>query len=564
MLFEKRGLLLACAACFLSAILTGCQQPPEADLILTNGRIITLDREGTVAEAVAIRGERIARVGSNRDVRGLGGRGTRVVDLGGKTVIPGFNDAHLHFRSGGFFLLQVNLVGVTTLEEIERRVRASAEMLPPGAWIEGRGWDHTLLPVSGWPSKDLLDRAARQNPVYLRRVCGHIGWANTAALEAAGVTRGTPDPQGGQIVRDPEGNPTGILKEEACNLVSDVIPKPSKERLRVAIETAMREAARLGVTSVQEMGTSPEALTVYRELHDEGALTVRIYASPAIDSGLVHFPGLGLGSGFGDPWLRLGLLKGFSDGALGAATAALLEPYSDHPGTKGILVKPEEEIRKEILEAHRMGSQVAFHAIGDRGNRVVLDAIEAALDAFPRPDPRHRIEHAQVLAPQDIPRFSELGVIASMQPTHCTSDMRWAGDRLGRERVRGAYAWRSLVDAGARLAFGTDWPVESLDPIPGLYSAATRQDPDGNPAGGWHAEERITVEEALRAYTLGSAHASFEEHLKGSIEEGKLADLVVLSQAVLEIPPEALLETKVLMTIVGGKVVFEEHPEPSR
>jgi len=538
---------------------TGCQQSLEADLILVNGRMITLDGEGTVAEAVAIRGETIERVGSNREIRALAGRRTSVVDLQGRTVVPGFNDAHLHFESGGFSLLRVDLRGVTSPEEVLRRVRASADTLPAGSWIRGRGWDHTLLPGGRWPTKEVLDRAAPRNPVYLRRVCGHVAWVNSAALRAAGITQHTPDPPGGQIVRDRGGEPTGILKEEARSLVSDVIPPPSMAERRLAIQTALQEAARLGLTSVQEMGTSPEAFAIYQELRDRGDLTVRIYACPAIDSALAHLPGVGIRTGLGDPWLRVGVSKEYADGALGAATAALLEPYQDHPGSRGIMVTPEERIRSLVRGAHRAGQQVTFHAIGDRANRVVLDAIEEALRENPRPDPRHRIEHAQVLAPEDIPRFARLGVIASMQPTHCTSDMRWAEDRLGPGRIQGAYAWRSLLESGARLAFGTDWPIEGLDPIEGLYAAVTRRDRSGHPEGGWHPEQCLTLEEALRAYTVGAAYASFEENLKGSIEAGKLADLVVLSKPIFEISPDELLQTEVVMTIVGGRTVFERQ-----
>jgi predicted amidohydrolase YtcJ len=537
----------------------GDSETLEADMILVGGKVITLDDRNTIAEAVAIRGDRIERVGTNREIRRLAGKDTRVVDLGGNTVVPGFNDTHLHFESGGLSLIQVRLNGVTSYNEIQERVKARADSLPAGMWIQGRGWDHTIRPGGQWPTKEILDEAVSDHPVYLRRICGHVAWVNSAALAAAGIDRSTRAPEGGEIVRDSSGNPTGILKEEAVNLVADVIPPRSAEERSIAVRTALREAARLGVTSVQEMGTHPETMKIYQDLHDRSELTVRIYASPAIDSALVYLNPLGLRSTFGDSWLRLGVVKGYADGALGAATAALLAPYSDRPETRGILVQSEAETADEILRAHRAGQQVAFHAIGDRGNRVVLDAIEAAVRSDPRPDPRHRIEHAQVLAPEDIPRFARLGVIASMQPTHCTSDSRWAEDRLGPDRAKGAYAWRSVLDSGAHLAFGTDWPIESLDPLRGLYAAVTRMDEEGRPAGGWHPEQCLTIEEALRAYTRGSAYASFEEDVKGSIEVGKLADLAVLSRPILEIPAAEILETEVVMTIVGGKIVYRKN-----
>ncbi len=553
---------LAVPAALLSMCMSvGCSdsRAPEADLILVNAKVVTLDSSNSIAGAIAIRGDRIQRVGSNREVLAHARDRTRILDLRGKTVVPGFNDAHLHFESGGFSLTEVDLRGVARMEEIERRIRSEARALPEGSWIRGRGWDHTLFPGGRWPTREPLDNWAPRNPVYLRRVCGHAAWVNSAALEAAGIARNTPDPEGGEIARDAGGVPTGILKENACDLVKDVIPERSPEERRRAARAALSEAARLGVTSVQDMGTSLETMAVWEDLRNRGELTVRIGASPLVEEGRDSLPSGWDRSRFQDTWLRVGPVKMYSDGALGAATAALLKPYQDHPTSRGMLVTPAETLGKLVGEAHRSSLQVAIHAIGDRGNRVVLDAIEKATLSSPRPDSRHRVEHAQVLAPEDIPRFVELGIIASMQPTHCTSDMRWAEDRLGPVRVRGAYAWRSLLDCGTDLAFGTDWPIEHLDPLLGLYAAVTRQDAEGHPPGGWYPDQCITLEEALRAYTLGSAYASFEEDIKGSIEEGKLADLVVLSRPVMEIPTGELLETEVVMTIVGGRIVFQKE-----
>lgn len=527
-------------------------------MILLNGKIVTLDPGNAVVEAVAICGERVERTGSNQEIRSLAGKNTLVVDLDGRTVLPGFNDAHLHFEAGGFSLLQVRLYGVTTPEEIQRRVKTMVDSLPEGSWVRGRGWDHTLLPGSRWPTKELLDEAAPDNPVYLRRVCGHVGWANSAALKAAGITRHTPDPEGGEIVRYRDGNPTGILKEDAGSLIADAIPERTAEERRRAIETALREVARLGITSVQEMGTSPEALDIYQELYDRGNLTVRISASLNVEEGDDHLPPVRDLSQYDSHRLRIGSAKVYADGALGAATAALLEPYHDHPDSRGIVVTPKARIRRLVCRANQEHRQMAVHAIGDRANRMVLDAYAEASHEYPFPGHRHRIEHDQVLAPEDIPRFAEMGIIVSMQPIHCTSDMRWAEDRLGPERIKGAYAWRSVLDTGAHLAFGSDWPNDKLDPILGIHAAVTRQNADGLPEGGWYPEQCISLEEALRAYTLGSAYASFEEDIKGSIEEGNLADLVVLSKPIFEIQPRKLLETKVLMTIMGGKIVYEQ------
>jgi predicted amidohydrolase YtcJ len=526
-------------------------------LIFVNGRIITLDPDLPLAEAVAIRGEWIERTGTNQEIRELATENTRVFDLEGMTVTPGFNDAHLHFQSGGFFLLEVRLDGVDSMEEIRRRVRERVHSMPAGSWIRGRGWDHTLLPGNQWPTREILDGVAPRNPVYLRRICGHIGWANSAALKAAGITRETPDPDGGEIVRDRNGDPTGILKEDAKELVSDVIPDRSQKERHHAIQAAMARVASLGITSVQEMGTDPEVLDIYKELLREGKLTVRINACPDVEEGEDHIPPEWDLTGVDPNWLKASHVKAYSDGALGAATAALLEPYSDHPDSRGIAVRTPENIQDLVCEANRAGRSMTIHAIGDRANRIVLDAYAEANRKHAFPNPRQRVEHAQVLAPEDIARFAELGVIASMQPIHCTSDMRWAEDRLGPERAKGAYAWRSVLDSGAHVAFGSDWPNDKLNPILGLHASVTRQDAEGHPAGGWHPEQRIALEEALRAYTLEPAYASFEENIKGSIEKGKLADLVVLSRPIFEVEPAELLETEVVMTIVGGRIVYE-------
>lgn len=510
----------------------------------------TMNPSQPYAEAIAIGGQRIIAVGSGEEIKPLIGKATRVINLEGKLALPGFNDAHIHFIEGGLSLLEVNLRGVTTIEEFQRRVKERASSLPAGAWLTGGGWDHEILPGGMMPTKGILDAIAPHNPVLLSRLDLHTSLANSKALEMAGITGDTPQPAGGKIVKNlATGEPTGILKEKAVDLVSRVVPPPSLERRLAAAREALKEARLYGVTSIHD-NTTTAGREVYRYLLENGELTVRVYA-------LLRDRPTGERTGIGDERLKIGAEKGFIDGALGSSTALLFEPYADDPTTRGLAQVSQAALKEAIKEAHRRGMQVAWHAIGDAANRMALDAIEAALRETPRRDHRHRIEHAQVLAPADIPRFAQLGVIASMQPAHCISDMPWTETRLGAERAKGAYAFRSLLDSGARIAFGTDWPVDSLNPMKGLYAAVTRQSLKGEPEGGWHPEQRLTMEEALRLYTLGSAYASFEEGIKGSLEAGKLADIVVLSQDILTIPAGGIMETEVVMTILGGRVIYE-------
>ncbi|HLG94664.1 MAG TPA: amidohydrolase [candidate division Zixibacteria bacterium] len=531
-----------------------------ADLVFKSGKVVTIDAALPQAEAVVILGNRIAFVGANSEAEKWVGPKTKVVDLQGKLLLPGFNDAHCHLVSGGFSLLRVNLAGAKTLKEIQEKVGAAVKKAPKGAWVQGRGWDHTLFNKGEWPTKEMLDAAAPNTPVYLRRIDGHVSWVNSAALKAAKITKNTPDTAGGEIVRDKSGNPTGIFKELADDLVARAIPEPSYAELRQAVETGLLEARRLGVTSLQEISTSA-AIVVYNDLLKGGKLTARISSWLSLDTvkHISSYAEVRKSFPADSSVLKLGLLKALADGTMGSRTAMFFQPYSDDSSTTGIPHYTQEELERLVFAADSMGFQVGIHAIGDSGNFVALLAYsQAILQNQPR-ERRHRIEHAQLVRLADISAFKELGIITSMQPTHCTSDMRWAEARAGKERCKGAYAWRSFLNAGVPLAFGTDWAVEPLNPMGGLYAATTRQDLEtGQPEGGWFPEQRLSMMEAVRAYTLGSAYADFRENELGSITVGKLADLVVLDKNIFTIPLRGVLSTSVLMTVMDGKIVYRK------
>lgn len=536
----------------------------RADLVLVNGKVFLADSAGTVVQALAVRGGRVVAAGTDAEVRRLAGPGTETVDLGGRLVTPGFNDAHVHFGSGGQGLLNVQLTGTTSLAEIERRVAAAAAQAQPGEWILGRGWDHTRLPASelgpgGWPTKEILDRAAPRNPVLLSRVDGHTSWANSAALRLAGIDRGTANPSGGEIVRDARGEATGILKETAEGLVSRHVPAPTLAQTRRGIRAALELAARTGVTSVQTDASELD-VQVYRELAAADSLSVRVYGWFPLDARVIQALRAGrVQAHTGDEWVRVGMVKGYTDGTLGSRTAYMLEPFADDHSTHGLPQYSDAQLDSLVTAADAAGLQVILHAIGDAANRQALDAFErAAARNGPRAR-RHRIEHAQVLDAADIPRFRRLGVIASMQPTHATSDMRWAETRIGRERAsEGAYAWRSLLDAGATVVFGTDFPVEPLPPVEGIYSAVTRQSREepGVPPGGWLPAQRLTREDAIRLYTAASAFGEWEEGRKGTLRPGMLADLVVWDRDLLTVPDVEILQAVPVRTVVGGRTVY--------
>lgn len=535
-----------------------CKKPLPADLVLKNGHIFTVDRNNLLAEAVAVTGNRIIAVGSNRQIEKFVKPGvTKVIDLEGKFVAPGFNDSHVHFFSVGSALEKVDLVGITSYDQMRERVAARVKKVEPGQWIIGRGWDQSLIPDRAWPTKEVIDEVSRDNPVSLSRVDGHSVLVNSYVLKESGITADTPDPDGGKIVRDPDtGEPTGVLKENAMGLVkrSHYGKNGEEDNLR-HLKLALGQAKILGVTSIHHIGSG---LEFFDQAAGNGELTVRVYYCPELTDDpetLREYSEL-KEKYKNNPLIGFGFLKSFIDGTLGSATAALFEPYNDDPSTSGVLVIEPEKLEKMVLEADRRGFQIGIHAIGTRGNHLVLDVYEKAIQANGRREARHRIEHTQLLAESDLPRFAQLGVIASMQPSHCITDKRFAEDRLGKKRCRYAYAWRSVLDAGANIAFGTDAPVEILNPMDGLYAAVTRKDREGEKGEGWFPEEKLTMEEAIQLYTLGSAYASFEEDIKGSIEPGKLADMVVLSQNLLEIPEDKVLDTEVVYTIFDGRVIY--------
>jgi len=521
-------------------------------LILENGRIYTLNPELPLAEAVVVQGSRIAYVGRTADVRAWAGHGGwEVVDLQGRTVLPGLTDAHVHFAGYALARTRLNLSGIRSLEEALALVVRWAERTPEGTWIQGGGWNHNLW-GGRWPTRQDLDAVAPRHPVALQRVDGHSLWVNTMALRLAGIEPGTHAPLGGEIVVDEEGQPTGILKERAAELVLEHIGRPDAAERQRLLNEAFSEAHALGITGVHAPEEA-ESFSDYQALYARRSLRLRVLAHIP-QNRLEEAIALGIRSGFGDARLRVGALKIFADGSLGSKTASLLQDYEDEPGYRGLPTILPHELNHWVDRAAQAGISVAIHAIGDRAVRLALDAIERAQSKAGRPTVPHRIEHAQLLHPQDIPRFGELGVVASMQPIHCTSDMPVAR-RLWGERCRYAYAWRSLLNAGAVLAFGSDTPVEPMDPWAGLHAAVTRERPDGTPAGGWYPEERLTIEEAVRAYTIGPAIAAGELHLKGTIEEGKVGDLIVLDRDIFRIPPQEILGTRVEMTIIGGEVV---------
>ncbi len=532
-------------------------QAPAADLLVLNARVVTVNPRQPSAEAFAVAGERIAWVGSTAEARRRYPGAGQVIDLQGATVIPGIIDAHTHLQSLGESLLKLNLQDIPGESAIVERVRQAAARTPPGGWILGWGWDEGKW-ASHYPDNAALSRATPDHPVFLVGLHGFAGWANRKALALAGVTRTTPNPDKGQILRDPRsGQATGILTNSAQELVTRHIPPLTAEQTRRAVQAAAAECVRHGLTSVHEARVSGPMLAAFRELHAAGQLPLRIFVMldgadrPLVDGWLARGPEI-------DPRHRLTVrsVKLFADGALGSRGAALLEPYSDQPASRGVVTLSGEAVHDLTRRALARGFQVATHAIGDAANRQVLDAYERALRETGARDARLRIEHAQVLAPADIGRFARLGVIASMQPTHATSDMAWAEKRVGPTRIKGAYAWRSILDTGAHLPLSSDFPGETLDPFHGIYAAVTRQSPDGSPAGGWFPEQRLTLDQALRGYTQEAAYAEWEEGNKGSIEPGKLADFLVLSDDIRKLSGKQLLGLRVERTYLGGERVY--------
>jgi len=584
----------------LLAVLLPAQEPLPASIIparpahiaLLNAKVWTLEPDQPVAEAIAIRGQRIMKVGSNAEIRKLVSGDTRIINLRGGLVLPGFIDNHTHFASAGRLLLGLNLLDVNEPERFRARVAEAAARLPAGAWLTGGDWgayaqwgkasagqpaEPSPSQMEFLPSKALIDPVTGDRPAYISRFDRELFLANSLALKAAGITRDTPDPDGGEIVRDADGEPTGLLRGAAGKVVEAVMPPPSREQRLAEARRALEEAARWGVTSIHDNVADFDQLELFRDLQKSNELTVRVWARLWLSEWqnvreyirVYRVPPAS--GGWGDQYIRLGGLKAWVDGIMGNSTALFFEPYLHQPENSGRLREvmfPEGNLEKLVKEADLAGFTVTVHAIGDKANRILLDTYQRVFEENPARDRRFRVVHAQVVAPEDFPRFGALGLIAEVQPYHCIDDMRWMEERIGHERARGAYAFRSLLDGGATLSFGSDWPGTNasyypINPLLGIYAAVTRQTLTGQPAGGWFAGQRVSVEEAVRFFTLNNAYAAFEENIKGSIKEGKLADLVVLDRDIFSVPPQELRDTQVLFTIFDGRVIYEKGAKPS-
>jgi predicted amidohydrolase YtcJ len=546
------------AALAIGAEVDVAQKP--ADVVITAGMIVTLDPNQPRATAMAIRGGRIVAVGNAGDMRALIGLATRRIDLPRATVVPGLGDAHAHVESIGDALEHVDLTGAATLDEALARIKTAAAEAPEGEWVRGRGWDQNDWPDKRFPTAAALDAATGTHPAIFERVDGHAVWVNTRALAAAGVTKSTADPSGGRIIRDDGGNAAGVLVDAATSLVESRVPPPSREARKRRLAKGLRACADAGLTAVHDAGVDLDAVALYKELLADGPLPVRAYVMIAGPERILSHPELKPEIGLGDGQLTIRAIKVVADGALGSRGALLLAPYSDEPGTKGLLTVDPAAYAQMLDRAVASGFQVNTHAIGDAANRLVLDAYEKAFKGAKGASKRFRIEHAQIVAPEDVGRFKALGVIPSVQPTHCTSDMYWATDRVGPKRAEGAYLWKTFRDQGLRLPAGSDAPVESIAVVPGLYAAITRQDAKGWPEGGWHPSERVSPMDALKMFSTDVAYAAFEEADRGVIKPGMRADLTVMSQDPTTVPPADLLKTTILMTMVGGRVVHEAAP----
>lgn len=563
---------LLLALCGAMPMIAAAQEEtkPAADLIIRDAKVWTVDPKMPTAEAVAVLDGRIAAVGSDAAVDAWRGTKTHVIDAHGKLLLPGFNDAHVHFVSGGAQLDSVQLTDATSAGEFARRIGERAKTTPKGEWILGGDWDETKWNPPQLPTRELIDRGAPNTPVFVMRYDGHMGVANSLALRLAGITAKTPDIPGGEIVRDAQGNPTGALKDAAMDYINKVIPPMSHEQRVRAVKRALLHAAAVGVTSVQNMNPEYADIAVYSELLDEGELTARIYAAPLITQGAEDQAKIGIRRAFGGPWLRIGAVKAFADGSLGSRTAYFFDPYADQPGYRGILsdeMHPISLMRERMMRADQAGLQICTHAIGDQAISIILDLYSEIVKADGPRDRRLRIEHAQHMAAKDFDRFAQLHVIASVQPYQAIDDGRWAEERIGRDRASRTYAFRTFLNHHVRLAFGTDWDVAPLNPLLGVYAAVTRATLDGKNPNGWFPEQKLTVAEAVEAYTRGSAYAEFQENAKGSITPGKLADMIILSDDIFAIDAAKIRDVKVLKTFVGGKTVWDaDHPvggEPS-
>lgn len=563
----RKTLAITTVFCLL-LIFNGCAKKyegPPAELVIKNAKIVTIDKDNPRAEAIAVIGESIIAVTSNKKIDQYIQEGTtKVIDANGRLLIPGFNDAHCHF--GSIDPDYIDLRYITDPNIITERVKEKVAQAKPGELIRGGRWEHEMFHNRQWPTKELIDPVSPNNPVALSRADGHSVLVNSYIIKNSGITKDTPDPFGGEIQKDPvTGEPTGIFKETAKGLLKygavRVKRTPEEEEeLRIkGWQAAFDMAAKLGVTTVQ---LPPGGFQMYQMFRNMGKLTLRVYVGqrlPEDEEQLEKYLDVLKKYPREDNWIRFGYLKGFIDGTLGSGTMLVFEPFEDEPDKTGLAMMPYEELERRIVAADKMGFQVGIHAIGPKANRWILDAFEKAQEVNGNRDSRHRSEHAQILTLEDIPRFGELGVIASMQPTHCITDKRFAEKRIGRERCKGAYAWRRLLDAGAKIAFGTDYSVEPLDPLEGLYGAVTRKDRAGEPGPGWFPDQILTMEEAIELYTLGSAYAEFMEDRKGMLKEDYLADMVIYDKDLMTIPPEEIMKALVDYTIVGGKVVYKRE-----
>jgi len=536
-----------------------------ADTIYVNGNVYTggilieeigpnRRKSAVRVEAIAIRGDRVLDVGTNQEIKRLAGRETQVIDLQGRFVMPGFNDAHTHLASGGLTQLRVNLEGSKSLEEMKARIAERAKTAGEGEWLTGRGWDHTLWPGAKLPTRQDLDAVTGNHPAAFVRVDGHIAIANSAALQAGGITRETPDPPGGKIDRDESGEATGILRETSKDAMVAKVPPPTPAQRRRAIELALADAAQWGVTSAQD-NSEWEDFLVYEQLQREGKLTLRITEWLPFGESLEVLKQRRDAHPYDDLMLHTGMLKGYMDGSLGSRTAALLAPYSDDPKNTGLPQFEQEKLNQMTRERADAGFQIGFHAIGDRGVEMALQAFARGFPSDRGGDLRFRIEHDQVITPDQFYRFSKLGVMASMQPNHLLTDMNWAIDRIGPERAKHSYPWKEFLANNVRLAFGTDYPVEPITPFRGLYAAVTRKNEAGTAS--YFPEQKLTIDEAVAAHTTGAALAEFAEKDKGTLAPGMLADFVVLDRDITKVPPAEILKTRVLRTVVGGKTVYE-------
>lgn len=562
---KKSFLVFAVLTVMLGMTHSSCRNRPSADLVLRGGKVVTVDENFSIQEAVAVRGDRIIYVGSRQKAKAYIGPKTKVLDLNGKLILPGLIDAHAHIYNLGQELTRLNVTGSKSYQEIIEKVTDKVKMAQPGEWIVGGRWDQNDWEDKDFPVHDPLSAVSPENPVYLKRIDGNSAFANAKALELAGINKETPDPFGGVIHRKKNGEPSGVLINRAMNRVEAQIPKDTEELYRERILKALESCLSVGLTGVHEAGISPEEITIYKGLIDENLLELRVFAmlgeqeNPVVDGDLAAYFRENRIEQYGNHFLSVKSAKLFFDGALGSRGAAFFEPYADDLENNGLLRITPEYVYRVAKAALETDMGVNTHCIGIRGNRLCLEAYERALLENPKEDHRFRIEHAQIVQPQDVQKFADLGVLPAMQPIHCTSDMYFVEDRIGSIRAKGAYAWRDFLDAGLIIPCGSDFPVESNNPLYGIFAAVTRQDVLGWPEEGWFPEQIMTIEEVIKGYTIWAAYGAFNEDILGSIEVGKLADFTVLDKDILEIEPKEILETKVIYTIVGGQIMFEKN-----